>query len=164
MGELPVMQREHERGRWTVPGKVRITDADAATLSTILTGDRVTPCSDAPEWLALRRVQRGGVTRTSGGYLDHGSPRADYLTTTLEQLTDAGLITLADPDPTGLSSTSLPPTGFTRLTELNTHRRAASRLRSRSPRSGARCQPLSSPEWSFPPDECPTTSVATSRR
>lgn len=70
MGELPLMQREHERGRRTVPGTrtddgatctllvvaetrgtwalyphgaaqlgVRITDADAATLGIILTGD-----------------------------------------------------------------------------------------------------------------------------
>ncbi|MFN2494903.1 MAG: hypothetical protein ABR608_03200 [Pseudonocardiaceae bacterium] len=87
----------------------------------------MTVSPDTPEWLALRRVQRGGLARISGGgYLDRGFRIADFIGTALDQLIEAGLVVLGEPDPTGLQRASLTPVGHTRLAALNASRGIAS--------------------------------------
>lgn len=56
------------------------------------------PDPDLVEWLALRRVHRGGVARFAGRYLDHGCPMPGYLTDALDGLIRAGLLALGSAD------------------------------------------------------------------
>lgn len=83
----------------------------------------MTATPDTPEWLALRRVQRGGITRIGGSYLDRGSAVADYLGIALDQLTGIGLVLFGEPEPTGRQRAALTPAGHARLADLNTRRR-----------------------------------------
>lgn len=56
--------------------------------------------ADMCHWIALRRVLDGGVRQLDGHYwVDHGRTPPDYIIDALTQLFDAGLVTLADPDP-----------------------------------------------------------------
>jgi hypothetical protein len=74
--------------------------------------------SDVPAWLALRRAQRGTVTKVDGDYLDHGRPMPDYLTDALDNLTRTGFMILADPDPGGVRRASITQAGLDRLAAL----------------------------------------------
>jgi len=79
----------------------------------------------SPELLAawaLRRVHRGGVTTSGGHYFDHGRLRLSYLTRTLDQLTAAGLLTLAEVDPGGQRRLSLTEIGHAHYAQLMTAR------------------------------------------
>jgi len=58
-----------------------------------LTGD------DLFAWLALRRVEYRRLTELGGRYLDHGRPVSCFLPDVLDDLIQAGVLTLSDPDP-----------------------------------------------------------------
>jgi hypothetical protein len=49
-------------------------------------------------WVALSRVNDGGVTRLGDDYLDHGSLTPDYLAGAFAELLDTGSLAVADPD------------------------------------------------------------------
>ncbi|MCA1673284.1 MAG: hypothetical protein LC799_14160, partial [Actinobacteria bacterium] len=65
------------------------------------------------EWIALRRVRRGGVAKVADCYLDHGRPMPSYLAGPLDDLTRAGLLALSDADPAtgGLRRIAVTDTG-----------------------------------------------------
>jgi hypothetical protein len=71
-------------------------------------------------WWALRRAHRGGVVKSGGQYVDHGHLRLSYLTRTLDELTEAGLLALAEEDPGGLRRVSLTGTGHAHYAQLTT--------------------------------------------
>lgn len=50
------------------------------------------------EWLALRRVSRGRVAKLGDHWLDARRPVPCFLPDALNELIQAGLVTLADPD------------------------------------------------------------------
>lgn len=50
-------------------------------------------------WLALRRVEYRRLTLLGGRYLDHGSPVSCFLPGVLDNLVQAGVLALGDPDP-----------------------------------------------------------------
>ncbi len=55
------------------------------------------PESEVLAWIGLRRVHTGRVADTAGRWLDYGRPVPSYLRETLDQLSLAGLLTLAEP-------------------------------------------------------------------
>lgn len=58
-------------------------------------------------------------------YLDGGVPTSGYLAGVFDELTDAGLLALADPDPHGREQVTLTTAGHIRYTQLlGTQRRA----------------------------------------
>jgi hypothetical protein len=93
----------------------------------------------SPELLAswaLRRAHRGGVAKSGGQYVDYGRLRLSYLTRTLDELTEAGLLALAEEDPWGLRRVSLTETGHAHYAQLT---------------ATPRRMTLSVPEPQFPP-------------
>ncbi len=75
----------------------------------------------SPELLAswaLRRAYRGGVAKSGDQYFDYGRLALSYLTRTPDELTEAGLLALAEEDPWGLRRVSLPETGHTHYAQL----------------------------------------------
>lgn len=64
-------------------------------------------------WLALRRVNEGGVALLDGSYYHHGRPVPHYLNAALTDLIDAGRLTLAeaDPDSAGMRKVTLTDVG-----------------------------------------------------
>ncbi|MGH3931875.1 MAG: hypothetical protein ACRDTF_18090 [Pseudonocardiaceae bacterium] len=50
-------------------------------------------------WLALRRVEYRRLTEVGGRYLDHGRPVSCFLPDVLDDLIQAGVLVLGDPDP-----------------------------------------------------------------
>jgi len=72
------------------------------------------------EWMALRRVCEGAVTKLVAHWLDHGRPVPCYLPDVLDDLTCGGLIALADPDPmlSGMRRAIITPAGRTRYLQL----------------------------------------------
>jgi hypothetical protein len=82
-----------------------------------------------PELLAcwaLQRAHRGGVTTSGGQYIDHGCLKLSHLTRTFDELTNAGLLAVADADPSGVQRVNLTETGHTYYTQLTTHQVAHS--------------------------------------
>lgn len=84
------------------------------------------PTGPGPErlvWIGLRRVHHGGIVNTAGHWLDHGRPVPSYLTGILDELSRAGLLTLADPTPVGdiTRRAALTPAGHTRYAQLLAH-------------------------------------------
>lgn len=67
--------------------------------------------------LALRRVFSGRVAKSGDHYYDHGLPMASYLTQTLDELIDGGLLTLTE-DVSGMRRVHLTDAGQTRYTQL----------------------------------------------
>ena len=53
-------------------------------------------------WLTFRRVERGGVAKLEGCYLDGGRPIPSYLPSILDELTAGGLLALAAPGLNGV--------------------------------------------------------------
>jgi hypothetical protein len=103
-------------------------------------------------WWALRRAHRGGVTKSGDQYVDHGHLKLSHLRRTLDELTQAGLLALAEEDPRGLRRVSLTATGHTHYAQLTT---TPGRVR------------LSVPEPPFPPktpagrwSSCPDPLIA----
>jgi DNA-binding MarR family transcriptional regulator len=75
----------------------------------------------SPELLAswaLRRAHRGRVAKSGDQYVDYGRLTLSYLTRTLDELTKAGLLALAEEDPWGLRRVSLTETGHAHYAQL----------------------------------------------
>ncbi|MCA1705659.1 MAG: hypothetical protein LC808_21330 [Actinobacteria bacterium] len=53
------------------------------------------------EWLALRRVHEGGLTKLSGHYLNCGRPVGGFLAEMIDELVSAGFLALGRSSPTG---------------------------------------------------------------
>ncbi|MGH3874115.1 MAG: hypothetical protein ACRDSR_21880 [Pseudonocardiaceae bacterium] len=62
-------------------------------------------------WIVLSRVHGGGVTRQGDHYFDRGDPAPDYLAGPFADLTDAGSLAWANPDPTGRHQVTITAAG-----------------------------------------------------
>jgi len=71
-------------------------------------------------WWVLRRAHRRGIAKSSGQYFDDGHLTLSYLTRTLDELTQAGLLALAGEDPGGLRRVGLTETGHAHYVQLTT--------------------------------------------
>ena len=92
------------------------------------------PESDVIAWVGLRRVHSGGVACVAGTWVDGGRRVPSYLPAVLNELTDAGLVVLADDGPHGpLQRATLTEAGLDRYEEL-AERYAATRW-NRNPRA-----------------------------
>ena len=76
---------------------------------------------DLYAWMALRRVHGGGVARFEGCYYDSGRRMPCFLPDVFDELAEAGLLTLAEPDPgtAGLRRAALTSEGCARLAALS---------------------------------------------
>lgn len=83
-----------------------------------MSGRGTTP--ELTEWIALRRVRRGGVAMVADCYLDHGRPMPSYLTGPLNDLAGAGLLAFSDADPAigGLRRIVVTDTGYAQYVAL----------------------------------------------
>ncbi|MGH3975666.1 MAG: hypothetical protein ACRDS9_20385, partial [Pseudonocardiaceae bacterium] len=64
------------------------------------------------EWLGLRRVRRGGLTRREGTYYNHGNPVPGWLIPDiLDGLPQDGLLELGDPE-SGMQRVALTKAGL----------------------------------------------------
>jgi hypothetical protein len=71
------------------------------------------------EWIALRRVSGGGVTKVDCRWLESGHRLPGYVTTALAGLLAGGLVILLNPDPaTGAARAALTNTGTDRYDRL----------------------------------------------
>lgn len=72
-------------------------------------------------WLALRRVDTGRIARLDGRYYDWGRRVPCFLLDVFDELVEAGLLTLAEPDPYsgGLSRAALTREGRARFAALS---------------------------------------------
>lgn len=78
------------------------------------------PESDVIAWIGLRRVHDSGVASVAGCWVDGGRRVPSYLPAALDELTDAGLIVLADDGPHGpLRRASLTEAGQARYGALS---------------------------------------------
>jgi hypothetical protein len=68
--------------------------------------------------LVLQRAHDGGVVKLGADYLDHGVPTPGSLAGVFDELTDTGVLTLAEPDPEGPRRVSLTTAGHTRYEQL----------------------------------------------
>lgn len=84
-----------------------------------MTAGRWLPRDDLVEWLALRRVARGLVAFSRGGFFDGGQPVAADVAGAVPALIDAGYVALAPVDAWGMRRASLTiPRGCERFAEL----------------------------------------------
>ncbi|HET9253829.1 MAG TPA: hypothetical protein VFO16_01330 [Pseudonocardiaceae bacterium] len=91
-------------------------------------------------WRALWRAASGRIAKSNDHYYDYGFPMPSYLTQILDELTDAGLLTLAD-ETSGLRRLSLTETGQARYTQLTAVHQVTGSDRPVSPASlGAYCR------------------------
>lgn len=67
--------------------------------------------------LALRRASSGQIAKSGDHYYDRGHPMPSYLTHTLDELTDSGLLTLTE-DVSGMRRCHLTDAGNTRYAQL----------------------------------------------
>ncbi|MGH3930467.1 MAG: hypothetical protein ACRDTF_10880 [Pseudonocardiaceae bacterium] len=78
---------------------------------------------DLYEWLALRRIHRGGIAKSAGTYLDYGRRTPGHLAEVFDRLIWTGLVTVADGDVLWeLRRLSLTDTGQARYAALSEHR------------------------------------------
>lgn len=107
----------------------------------------VDPCSEVVVWIGLRRVQGGGVANMAGCWFDHGLPVPTYLPAVLDELTEAGQVTLAEDSPhDSLRRATLTDAGHTRYVTLQV-RYAAPR------RTGGEPAAPSPERWARDPDD-----------
>jgi hypothetical protein len=84
--------------------------------------------------LALRRASSGRVAKSGGDYFEWGHPLPSYLTGVFDELTETGLLILADEDEWSLRRVRLSPTGQVKSAQLGaTHRGSAPPLRNPQP-------------------------------
>lgn len=75
--------------------------------------------ADHAIWLALRRVDSGGVAIHEGRYYDRGGPLGRLLTDVLEGLRKQGMVELTDPSPQdGLARATLTAAGTDRYAAM----------------------------------------------
>lgn len=72
-------------------------------------------------WMALRRVHAGDVARFEGRYYDSGRRVPRFLPNVFDELVEAGLLTLAEPESgaAGLRRAALTSTGRARFSALD---------------------------------------------
>ncbi|MEO7195966.1 MAG: hypothetical protein ABIZ05_14320 [Pseudonocardiaceae bacterium] len=70
------------------------------------------------EWVALRRVRCGGVTRVGDRWLDSGHQMPDYVAGALAGLLVGGLVMLVDPDLGAVARVALTNAGADRYEGL----------------------------------------------
>ena len=75
--------------------------------------------SAVSEWLALRRVHEGGVTRLGDRFFNHGRPVADYLATAFDDLIGCELLALGRATQNGQQPVCVTHSGQVRYAELN---------------------------------------------
>ncbi len=68
--------------------------------------------------LVLQRAHGGAVAKLDKDYLDRGLPTTGHLAGACNELTAAGLLTVADPDPHGLRRITLTTAGHTRYDQF----------------------------------------------
>ncbi|MGH3940143.1 MAG: hypothetical protein ACRDTG_16220 [Pseudonocardiaceae bacterium] len=74
---------------------------------------------DLYPWLALRRVNNGGMAKSAGAYFDHGRPTPAHLAEVFDQLLWTGFVTVAEGDTLwALRRMSLTDTGKARYVVL----------------------------------------------
>jgi hypothetical protein len=73
----------------------------------------------------LRLACDGGVAKVGDRYLDGGLPTPDYLAGVFDGLINAGLLTLAEQDPSGMRRVSVTKAGHARYGQLRDTRRRA---------------------------------------
>lgn len=71
------------------------------------------------EWLALRRVHEGGVTRLGDRFFNEGRPVADYLAAAFDELIRCELLALGRATPSGQQQVCVTHAGQARYAELN---------------------------------------------
>ncbi|MGH3915979.1 MAG: hypothetical protein ACRDTC_21610 [Pseudonocardiaceae bacterium] len=93
---------------------------------TVIVMDKALTGPELLDWLALRRVRRGGVAMLGSHYLDQGRKVPCFLPTALHRLADTGLTELLDPDhPGGVRRIVISPDGRVRYQELSALRSTA---------------------------------------
>ena len=93
--------------------------------------------TDLYDWMALRRVNAGGIARMGDHWFDHGRQIPDYVADSLAALCDSSAVTLAEPDGSGMRRAALTNTGkhrFSAAVPATPDRPAATRSGSRSRR------------------------------
>lgn len=75
--------------------------------------------SEAVEWLALRRVHEGAVTKLAGCYLADGRLVAEFLAAAVEGLIAEGLLALGRPDSVGCQQVCVTHAGQVRYAALS---------------------------------------------
>ncbi|MCA1676690.1 MAG: hypothetical protein LC799_32475 [Actinobacteria bacterium] len=71
------------------------------------------------EWLALRRVNRGGMTRCGTGFVDFGQPLGEFLAEVVGELVEQDLLEVGEVSPRdGLARVWHTDTGQARYAEL----------------------------------------------
>lgn len=94
--------------------------------------------TDLYDWMALRRVNEGGMAQVGDCWLENGHRVPGYITDALTELLASGLVALADQDPYSLRRAALTDTGTARYEWLCQLRQSA--LQVPAPRFGAVCQ------------------------
>ena len=108
------------------------------------------------EWMALRRVAEGGMAKSAGVYLDHGSPVPDHLVSVFDRLTWSGLLVIADGDPLWeLRRISLSDAGQGRYLALSTQQRQGSGIEVPGAELGSGGTSRQNPVSRGPGDSCP---------
>ena len=74
--------------------------------------------SDLYHWIALRRVTRGDITTIAGRWFDAGRRVPGYVSNTLVNLRDAGLVTVIDPAASGGAQVMITDAGIARYDAL----------------------------------------------
>lgn len=97
--------------------------------------------ADLYDWMALRRVNGGGVTQVGACWLESGHRVPGYLADALTGLLAGGLVTLAGRDPYGLRRSTLTGSGAARYDRLCQLQQADFQVP--APRLGAACQRVS---------------------
>jgi hypothetical protein len=74
--------------------------------------------TDLYDWMALRRVNAGGIARMGDHWFDHGRQIPDYVADSLAALCDSSAVTLAEPDGWGMRRAALTNAGRGRFQQL----------------------------------------------
>lgn len=95
--------------------------------------------ADLYAWIALRRVSGGGIARAGGCWFDGGRRVPGYVADTLTDLREAELITVIDPDMSGMAGVALTDVGIARYDVLCQQRQHSPLQRSPGARGGEGC-------------------------
>ena len=94
--------------------------------------------TDLYDWIALRRVNGGGIAKLGDRWLEGGHRVPGYVTEALAVLCGDRLVTLADLQPGGMTRAALTDAGAARYQQLCQQRQTA--LQVPPPRLGATCR------------------------
>ncbi len=112
-------------------------------------------------WIALRRVNGGGIARAAGCWFDSGRRVPGYVAETLAALCEAELVTLADLDGMTMARAALTAAGADRFAQLCQQRHKALQARTTPHPSDSGRPPVQHPPQQIPPPGGrPDTTVA----